>query len=124
MVTVVLATIAGHVKELNDRLRTEIAERRRAEENERGMAAEWELTFNSITRAVSIIDATHTIRRVNAAFSKMADLPPEQIIGKHCYRVIHHTDRPWPTCPHRRMMETNSMGELRNGTRLPVTRST
>ena len=101
-----LGIAAGYTLALNDRLLCEVAERKRAEESIKGMALEWELTFNSIGSGVAIHDTSYIIRNVNAAFAEMVGKQPEQILGKACYQVVHHADSPCPRCPHRRMLET------------------
>jgi len=68
--------------------------------------SEWEATFDSITDLVSIHDRDFTVLRVNRAFCEALGLPPEELVGKKCYEVIHGSREPLGTCPHAKAMET------------------
>ena len=68
--------------------------------------SEWEATFDSITDLVSIHDRDFTVLRVNRAFSEALGLPPEELVGKKCYELIHGSREPLGTCPHAKAMET------------------
>lgn len=89
-----------------EKLKKEIAERKRAEEEIRRAAEEWSLTFDSITDLVSIQDRDFSLVRVNKAFAEVFKKKPEELIGKHCYEVVHGTKEPWPDCPHKEALET------------------
>jgi PAS domain S-box-containing protein len=85
---------------------SDITDRKRMEENLVKSAAEWSTTFDSINDMICIVDAGYMILRVNNAFAKSLKLPPEEIIGKHCYELIHETDQPHFMCPHKKTLET------------------
>jgi len=61
---------------------------------------EWESTFNAITDGIFIVDEDFTILRANEALAKRVNLSPQEIVGKKCYELIHHTDAPPSWCPH------------------------
>jgi len=61
---------------------------------------DWEQTFNAVPDLVSIIDAHHTILRVNRAMAERCDLPPEALIGRKCHDVMHASCAPVNSCPH------------------------
>ncbi|APV44903.1 PAS domain S-box-containing protein [Dehalogenimonas formicexedens] len=67
-------------------------------------ADEWMTTFDSIKDMVAIVDQDHIIRRVNRAFSDMLNAAPGDLLGQHCYKVIHCMNQPHPSCPHARTL--------------------
>ncbi len=100
-------TIKEHtakLEESNQQLRQEITERQRAEGRLQQAAKEWETTFSSITNLVSIHDKDFKLIRVNKAFADFFKVPAEELIGKHCYKVVHGASEPVPFCPHQRAL--------------------
>ncbi len=90
----------------------DISERKQVEEKLRLAAEEWCATFDSITSMVSIHDKNHRIVRVNRAFAETFKKKPEELIGKYCYDIFHHTDGPVLECPHQSSMKTGKSGSL------------
>jgi PAS domain S-box-containing protein len=84
----------------------DITERKQAEEKIKQTAEEWRTTFDSITDLVSIHDKDFKIARVNKAYANAFKLKPQELIGRTCYEVVHETKEPWPSCPHKRALET------------------
>jgi len=84
----------------------DITERKRAEENVKRAAEEWTTTFDSITDLVSICDNDFRLVRVNKAFADLLKKKPVELIGKHCYEIIHGTKEPVPNCPHNQTIKT------------------
>lgn len=66
---------------------------------------EWQHTFDAIADFVSVHDKDFRFVKVNRALADFLQIDPEDIIGKHCYKVLHNTDEHWPGCPHSRMLE-------------------
>jgi len=64
----------------------------------------WDSTFNAVEDAISIIDSNQRIVRYNKAMQTFSE--NENLIGMHCYRVIHGTEYPHSKCPFRKMMQT------------------
>lgn len=59
-------------------------------ENELKMALEdWQNIFNAIYDCVFIIDIKGNILNTNGVFESMTGIKTENIIGKHCYKVMH-----------------------------------
>ncbi len=69
---------------------------------------EWARIFDSITDLVSIHDRNNRIIRLNRAFSDFVGRPASELIGKHCYEVLHDLKGPIKNCPHARALETKS----------------
>ncbi|MBA7664702.1 Adaptive-response sensory-kinase SasA [subsurface metagenome] len=84
----------------------ETIERKQAEENIKRAAEEWRTTFDSITDFVSICDKDFRLVRVNKAFADVVKMKPEELIGKHCYEIVHGANEPLPNCPHKVTIET------------------
>jgi PAS domain S-box-containing protein len=82
-----------------ENLNKEITERKRAQEQVRLAAEEWERTFNSITDWVFVQDKYSNIVRVNKACAEALKMDPKDIIGRKCYDLLHNSDHPWPGCP-------------------------
>jgi PAS domain S-box-containing protein len=89
-----------------EKLSQEITERKQVEEKIKHAAEEWRTTFDSITDLVSINDSEQKILRVNTAFAKAFNMMPQDVIGKHCYEVVHGTQGPLPNCPHIQTMKS------------------
>lgn len=83
-----------------------ITERRQAEEEIKRAAEEWRTTFDSITDWISICDKDFRLIRVNKAFADVVKMKPKELIGKHCYEIVHGTNEPVPSCPHKKTMKT------------------
>ncbi|MHA1219938.1 MAG: PAS domain S-box protein [Candidatus Heimdallarchaeaceae archaeon] len=86
---------------------TDITERKKAEEELESASEEWKSTFDSISDLVSVHDKDFRIIKVNKAFAKTFGKKPDELIGKHCYELVHGTKEPIPNCPHRKTLETN-----------------
>ncbi|MDV2989092.1 MAG: PAS domain S-box protein [Dehalogenimonas sp.] len=89
-----------------DQLQAEIAEKLLTEKKLSAAADEWRSTFDSISDMVAIVDSNHRIGRINQAFADKLGKSPQELIGKHCYEVIHSMNQPHPMCPHARTLET------------------
>jgi PAS domain S-box-containing protein len=60
--------------------------------------SEWETTFDSVTDLLTIRDKDYRVILANkAALSRFA-LKPEELIGKRCFEVFRHSDRPCAGC--------------------------
>ncbi len=70
------------------------------------MIIDWDKIFNSINEPISIHDMDFRIIKVNRAFCDCFKKSDEEIIGRHCYEVVHETDGPPDTCPHIRALKT------------------
>ena len=46
-----------------------------------------------------VMDKNRIITRVNKSTCDALKKKPEDLIGKHCYEVVHGTNEPWPNCP-------------------------
>jgi PAS domain S-box-containing protein len=53
-----------------------------------------------------VMDKNRIITRVNKSTCDALKKKPEDLIGKHCYEVMHGTNEPWPNCPAGKTFET------------------
>jgi PAS domain S-box-containing protein len=78
--------------------------RRQAEEAIYRTARDWRATFDSIDDLIATIDTDFLIRRVNRAFADALGKSPRELIGKHCYELVHGTSEPAADCPYKRLL--------------------
>jgi len=84
--------------ETNTRLEKEFEEHQKTSRELYEAKDEWERTFDAIGDFVTIHDADMNITKVNKALCEEFNLPPEEIIGKHCYDLFHDLDEPCEGC--------------------------
>jgi PAS domain S-box-containing protein len=77
----------------------DISKRRRAEAGMHTSLQTWRATFDAINDGILILDKEHRIQRCNKATSRVLGIPAEEIVGKHCYEVMHGVDAPIERCP-------------------------
>ncbi|MGA2093532.1 MAG: response regulator [Sedimentisphaerales bacterium] len=70
-------------------------------------AKEWSTTFDSITDLVSIVGSDFKLKKVNKAFADVFGKTPEELVGQHCYELVHNTKEPPAYCPCRKTLSTN-----------------
>jgi len=59
----------------------------------------WHDTVDAFNAAVWIIDKTFIVQYTNTITTKMFKCDENQILGKHCWEIVHGTDEPIPDCP-------------------------
>ncbi|UCD00040.1 MAG: PAS domain S-box protein [Phycisphaerales bacterium] len=83
---------------------TDITWRKQAEEKLRRAHDQWERTFEAVPDLICILDQTHRIVRVNKAVADRLGRAPEDLVGRHCYEVIHGAEAPPESCPHTQLL--------------------
>jgi PAS domain S-box-containing protein len=78
----------------------DITERKDMERKIQSAAQEWQITFDNIPDLVMILDTEFRIVRINAAVRSYFGLPKEEIIGAHCYALLHGEEKPGDFCPY------------------------
>ncbi|MGD0854797.1 MAG: PAS domain S-box protein [Dehalococcoidia bacterium] len=86
----------------------DVTERKQAEEKIKSIAAEWQITFDSITDLVSIQDSNSKLVRVNKAYADTFHAKPEDLVGRYCYEIVHETLCPIDNCPHQQALKTRT----------------
>jgi len=79
----------------------------------------WQSTLDAVTDAVCFLDLDQRILHCNRAMTEMFGLTPKEIIGKHCWEIVHGTTKPISKCPATRARKSFSRenGEIRKGDR-------
>tara|TARA_R110001583_G_scaffold111032_3_gene260096 strand:+ start:7662 stop:11867 length:4206 start_codon:yes stop_codon:yes gene_type:complete len=63
----------------------------------------WQTTFNSMEDSIMLFDKNNTIVKVNKATIKFLGIPEKDIIGRHCWEVVHGTNEAIVDCPIKKM---------------------
>jgi PAS domain S-box-containing protein len=84
----------------------DITERKRALEGLEMAAREWRTTFDAMVDAIWVLDADHRIMHCNKATAELFGKEPSEVVGRHCWEVVHSTDGPIDMCPAVRMRQT------------------
>ncbi len=80
-------------------LAIDITERKKAETLMKEAADDWVRIFNATDDLSFVMDKENRIVKVNKRTCDFLNKKPEELIGKHCYEVMHGTDKPWVNCP-------------------------
>lgn len=92
----------------NQRLEQEVKERRLVAAALDASDREWQDTSDASKDAVCLIDLDRHILRGNQAMAALANQPVNKILGKSCYEVLHHAEKPCDGCPIGQMIDTRS----------------
>ena len=60
---------------------------------------EWERTFDAIPDLVFIVDKDFRVLKVNKMVCDVLQKRREELIGRHCYEILHDRNDPCPNCP-------------------------
>jgi len=82
-----------------------VVARKAAEETVHHAKQDWEQTFDAVPDLISIIDASHTIIRVNKTMAERCGLTQEELIGRKCHEIMHGTSEPHSDCPYIKMLQ-------------------
>ena len=69
----------------------DISEKKRMQDQILRAKTEWELTFDAVPDLIAIIDRRNHILQVNKAMTERLGVSREDIVGRACYEVVHHT---------------------------------
>ena len=94
--------IIGSVSVVRD-----ITGRKRAEAALREAAQQWQATFDGVTDAIFLLDGEQHIMRCNQAAARLLGRPMKELVGRHCWEIVHHGDHAIPECPFRRSLHSH-----------------
>jgi len=85
----------------------------------RAAARQWQATFDAIADGVALLNVAGTILRVNAAFPRLFDTAPADVVGRRIVDLWHGVALARSQVPFTRMLETlrRETAELRLGNR-------
>jgi diguanylate cyclase (GGDEF)-like protein/PAS domain S-box-containing protein len=82
----------------------DISERRRAEHAAERAFEELDRIFQGSPDGMRVLDADHTVVRVNNTFEELVGLPADSILGRKCHEVFWGPQCHTPECPLTRIM--------------------
>jgi PAS domain S-box-containing protein len=100
------ADVEKRVKERTHELKIEVEERVLAEKSAQELATQWQTTMDAVGDAMCILDTGNKILRSNKLMGELFGKKESELMGKHCWEVVHGTKTPLPECPVLRMKET------------------
>ncbi|MCG2721472.1 MAG: response regulator [Thermodesulfovibrionales bacterium] len=59
----------------------------------------WQITFDAMNDAISLIGLDGKILRCNTAMAKLVGRQIKDVIGQNCYTLMHGASKPIPECP-------------------------
>jgi PAS domain S-box-containing protein len=66
----------------------------------------WRDTFNAMSEALAVLDNDFRIKQCNRAMLELVNRSDADVIGKHCWEVIHGTGNHIEACPRQRVLES------------------
>ncbi len=67
---------------------------------------DWQATFDAVGAVIWVLDPDQRIVRCNRATRTLLGRRPSEVLGQHCWSVVHGTSCPIPECPILRMRQT------------------
>ncbi len=95
-----ITRVGGTIQDITATKKAEAIIKRKSEQ--------WQATFDAISDLVSIQDKDFKLIRVNKAYADAFQVRPEELIGRHCYEIVHNSSGPIPNCPHEQAMACKS----------------
>ena len=86
----------------------DITAAKKAEDSIKITSEQWQATFDAISDLISIQDKDFKLIRVNKAYADAFQVRPEELIGRHCYEIVHNSSGPIPNCPHEQAIKCKS----------------
>ena len=66
-----------------------------------------EQTLDGMGDLVFVLDQNQKVIRINKAACDALKKKPEELLGKHCYEIVHGTKTPWHNCPAVKTIQSN-----------------
>lgn len=84
----------------------DLTENHKKEMEIRSRTREVNRIIDGIGDLLFVLDSDRRIVRVNKSTCDAFKKTPEAFLGKHCYEVVHGTDKPWSNCPATKTFES------------------
>lgn len=72
----------------------------------REAAIKWQTTFNALESAVWLLDKEMRIVVANSATQKLFSKAQQEVVGRHCWEIVHGSQKPIAECPVIRSRQT------------------
>jgi PAS domain S-box-containing protein len=83
--------------------------RSQLEREERAKSEEVHRILDGVGDLLFVLDKDMVIVKVNKATCNALKKKPEEMLGKHCYEIVHGTNNPWPDCPATKTLRTKQI---------------
>ncbi len=83
---------------------TDITEHKRAQGAVSRANEDWKQTFDAIPDMVMVLDTQHRILRANKAMADALGMTERDLIGGHCFELVHGETAPPSFCPHSQLL--------------------
>jgi PAS domain S-box-containing protein len=87
-------------------------ERKRVEEAYRTDSREWRETFDSVGDAICLLGTDQRVLRTNRAMNELVGKPEQELVGRHCWEIVHGSNQPIPDCPIKKVQKSIKKEEL------------
>ncbi len=87
----------------------DVTQRRMTEEALEFALRDYEYVFQAIGQPALILDSGFRIIEANDSAAKVAGQPKQELVGKICHEVFHHTDHSPESCPTKLLQTEHSM---------------
>jgi len=59
----------------------------------------WDMIFDAIEDPIFLLSTSGELLNINASSERFLNLSRSEILGKHCYELVHHTQTFMKGCP-------------------------
>jgi PAS domain S-box-containing protein len=87
----------------------DITKRKDQEREALSKAEEIRAIVDGIGDLLFVMDKNRILTKVNKATCDAFKKKPEEMIGKHCFEIVHGTNCPWPYCPATKTFKTKQV---------------
>jgi PAS domain S-box-containing protein len=92
-------------EELNHRVNVLEQQIAATHEIDKAASRRWQDTFNAMSEALAIVDLDNRIVQCNRALCTLVGRSETEIIGRHCWDIIHGATGPMEGCPHSKVKD-------------------
>ncbi len=78
---------------------SQVIQTSRAEEKVVQAAHEWQTTFDATNDVIWILDKDQRVLRTNKTAERFFQRSVDEMVGRHCWEIVHGTAEPHPECP-------------------------
>ncbi len=67
---------------------------------------QWQTSFDAISDSMAVLDLDQRVLRCNLATTRILNLPFSEIVGRHCWELLHRTSHQIDGCPMERVRQS------------------